>query len=135
MPETDDTPLWVEVLDVVFGPALIIRTFIMLMIASDIAELDAAIPDNDITLQNPICAFRGTKYDLPSRIVTSFAGIALWATTPISLPTPSMGLLESVAISWMFLNCVVLWADPLALTVLNLTNRETTDSTKPTDIQ
>lgn len=125
MSNTDDTDLVVEVLDVVFGPALCFRTALHGMVAAGVAEVDTEWPDHDVTLASPIAEIRDTEFELMARAHCSIAAMSLLVTTPIGLPTPSMGLGETLLASWLLLNCAVLWADPLAPGVMQLrTNTE-----------
>jgi len=125
MSEADDTPLWVEVLDVVLAPALCIRTLLHLLVADGIAEIDADLPDNDVTLQSPVVELRGTEFELGAHALTFVAGIALWAFSPLQMPTGQMQLTHAAVLAWSMVQCFVLMADPFALGLSQLQSNKT----------
>lgn len=133
MADTDDTRVWVEVVDVVLGPALLVRTLAHMMATDCVFDEPPEVPDNDVMLCSPIPRLRGHFGDVLARVNSSILAVAAWFFTPIIPPTATVGLVPTVVSTWLCVQFVVLWADPLALVYLQLTDSSTTDSDTDND--
>lgn len=118
--DTDDAPLWAEVADVVFGPALAARTMIHMLFADCLDDVEKDWPDDDLTVRSPVPELRGHMAGAMARgtcsIMAGAVAFVLAPTTPAAAASPQ-ALLVSV---WVWMQLAVLWADPLALAVLQL---------------
>lgn len=135
--DTDDAPLWAEVVGVIVPLGLLFRAASHVLVAG-IMDIDGELADSDVAAGNAVAAIRDGEHrqaDLNGRVLAFLVGCVLWwVYLPGSGPTLSMAgssALSSLVTAWLGLNVCVLFAD-VVLFAATL-NRSLTDTTTTTN--
>lgn len=125
----DDAPLWVEALGAVLVIGLLYRDAIHIFTALA-ADISPELDDHDVTLESPVVALRGHRFERGARVGACLFGVGAWMLLVDGAARPAW------ATAFVSANTAVLIGDPIAWALARaraMMHRDATTRSQPAD--